>query len=286
MDRWVEQLGALDYRTREAATKRLIAAGPAAIGPLAKAAQTKDLETSYRAVRVLQLSLDGDELAAQEQAAAVLESLAAGEAGSAADAARDALALYHLTRQDRAVESLRRLGAIIVEEPLAFGSGDFRVILDGNWRGKSTDLSLLNQIPQLGRLRIYYVELGDDAVELLCKLSQINYLDLYGTGMSAETEAKLARALPGVAIVRFSGGMLGVAPVSATIGCSVDKVVHNSAAQAADIQQGDEILSFDGHPVQRFDDLKALIKTKKAGDRVAIEVRHRESGARQAGNAG
>ncbi len=157
IDRSIAALASDDYRTREEAVKQLKSLGSSAIDALAKAAQSHDLEVSYRAMRVLQTLLEHADLDTQQQAADALESLSAGDSASA-DLATDALAVYHLTQQDRALNALRLLGAKVSE--INFGD-DIRVVLDSNWRGKIEDFALLKQVPRLNHLRILYVKLDD-----------------------------------------------------------------------------------------------------------------------------
>src|SRR5262245_61792676 len=54
IQRLIQQIGAADYAAREEATRQLLAAGRQAIPLLAEAAAGDDMETAYRAVRVLQ----------------------------------------------------------------------------------------------------------------------------------------------------------------------------------------------------------------------------------------
>ena len=270
VEQLIARLASADFRTREDAAQALKAAGAAAIEPLSKAAQAKDLEVSYRAVHVLQSLLEQQDSATQQQAAAALESLSNGDDYAAADLAADALAVYHLTQQDRALESLRRLGATISE----IGFGDqFQIVLDSQWHGNTADLDLLKQVPRVNHLRILYVKLDDAALKILGQLGQLDFIDLIGTGVSEESAATLAQSLPGVKIDRRNGAMLGVGPAMAQIGCTIGTVVDGSAAMAADFRIGDEILSIDGHPVQKFEELTALIGAKNVGETAAIELR-------------
>src|SRR5690242_4590443 len=72
IEQLIARLASADFRTREDAAQALVAAGAAAIQPLSKAAQAKDLEVSYRAVHVLQSLLEQEDIATQQQAAAAL----------------------------------------------------------------------------------------------------------------------------------------------------------------------------------------------------------------------
>ena len=129
IQRLVKQLGDGDYRRREDATTQLMTAGPDAIDPVTKAALVKDVETAYRAVRILQAFSDRDDNKIQQRAVTALESLAADENETTADLATDALAFYHLTLQDRAIDQLKQLGAAVRQVRdgdqlfLALGSG-------------------------------------------------------------------------------------------------------------------------------------------------------------------
>jgi hypothetical protein len=270
VDQSITRLGSPDFRTREEALRQLMAAGSSAIEPLTKAAQAQDLEVSYRAMRVLQSLLEQEDLSTQQRAAGALESLSTGDNYATAELAADALALYHLTQQDRALECLRRLGATVSE--IGFGD-ELQIVLDSQWHGKSADLALLKQAPRLNHLRILYVKIDDEALKTLAELTQLDFIELYGTGVSEESAAALAQSLPGVKIDRRNGAMLGVGPSLASIGCTIGTVVPGSAAMAADFRLDDEILSIDGHPVQRFEELTSLIGAKNVGDAVSIDLR-------------
>jgi hypothetical protein len=275
IDRSIAALASDDYHTREEAVKRLKSLGPAAIDALAKAAESHDLEVSYRAVRVLQTLLEHTDLNTQQQAVDVLESLSDGESASA-DLATDALAVYHLTQQDRALSALRQLGAKVSE--VNFGD-DLQITLDEKWRGKTDDLALLKQVPRLNHLRILYVKLDDQAIKILSELTQLGSpdtfgtLDLFGTGVSEQDAAALTQALPGTKIDRRNGAMLGVGPPVATATCTIGQVVENSAAWNADFRIEDEIVSIDGQPVQHFEEITTLIGAKSPGDSVMIDLR-------------
>jgi hypothetical protein len=272
VQQWISQLGAADYRAREEAVRQLSAAGGEAIKPLIKAAHSDDLEVSYRAVRVLQSLLDRDDLTLQQQAADALQTLANSDDHAPGDLAADALEVFQATQQDRALETLRRLGATV-----GMGFGDIDIVINSQWHGKSADLAFLKQAQDLKDLRIVFVKLDDEALKTLGELNQLEKnlgsIELYGTGVSSQSAAALAQALGHVKIDRRNGAMLGVGPSMASGGCFVGRVVEDSAARIADIREGDEIVSIDGHPVEKFEELTALIGDKNVGDSATIEVR-------------
>lgn len=55
-------------------------------------------------------------------------------------------------------------------------------------------------------------------------------------------------------------------------GALIAKVYPGTAAEAAGIEQGDVILSFDGQPIRRYTDLAPLVGLKKPGDEVEVGV--------------
>ena len=269
IEKQIVRLGSADFRTREDAVRQLVAAGSSAIEPLTKAAHAQDLEVSYRAVRALQSMLEQSDLATQNRAAKVLEELSTSSNDGAADLAADALALYHLTQQDRAIDSLRRLGAKI--DDIGF-SEELQIMLGSEWHGTSADLALLKQVPHLIRLRILYIKMDDVALKTLSELNQLGFIDLYGTGISDESAAALAQSLPGVTIDRRNGAMLGIKSQQGA-GCKVTEVVQDSGAMTADLRPDDEIISIEGHPIQQFADLTTIVGAKNVGDTVSIDVK-------------
>jgi hypothetical protein len=274
IDRLVADLGASDYRLREFATQQLIAAGPVAIDALTKALKTDDFEISVRALRVMQSFLEGQNRAAQAQAAAVLESLAGNVDSALAGLASDAIDLYHLTQQVHALAALRRLGATVRTDGLEFGgTGNLIVEMNSEWGGQSADLEYLKQVPDLWQLTIINVRLDDAALKTLGQLAQISGLKLYGTGVSADATARLGQQLPGVAIERRGGGLLGIRGLKGETPCRVTDVPEGTAASAADIRGDDIILSLDGRPIESFDELYTRIGEKRGGDHVKLEIR-------------
>jgi serine protease Do len=69
---------------------------------------------------------------------------------------------------------------------------------------------------------------------------------------------------------------LGVAPREDGDDARIGQVIPGSGADKAGIRPGDVILSFDGEKVLEYADLTALIRKRKPGDRVEIELRRGE----------
>lgn len=284
----IVQLGAADFQRREDATQQLLAAGPEVIGPIAKAAQADDVETAYRAVRILQSFSDRDEVAVQRQAVAALESLAAEGKKSTADLAVDALAFYHLSLQDRAIDQLKRLRAAVrlindndTLPNWAHDPAGIEVVLDSRWAGKTEDLELLKQIPSLQWLHIVNVPLDQTALQTIGELPRLIQLDLFGTGVAVDAKQQLERKLAGVTVDYRMGAKLGVGGgtimtvrENANISvCLITVVAPDTAASEADLQRDDEVTKFDGQPIQSFEELNSLIAAKKGGEQIKLEIR-------------
>ena len=277
LQRLIHEIGAADYAAREEATRQLVAAGPQVIPLLAEAAAGDDMETAYRAVRVLQSFSDGENRANQKRAVAVLESLAANGNKTTAALAADALTFYHLGLQDRAITDLRQVGADIRAigiEDVTLDPGAIKAVLDSRYTGKSSDMELLKQITNLQWLRIVNVPLDAQALATIAQLPGLARVDLIGTGISPATAETLARKLPaGVRIDRRDGALLGVKGSSGQMACIIEGVEQGTAASDAGLLDHDEITAFQGQPVRNFEELTALVSAKKGGEQVQLEIR-------------
>jgi hypothetical protein len=276
LQKWIRQLGSADYRIREEAVTKLSAAGRRAIEPLTKAALADDLETSYRSVRILQTLLDDGDQATMQQAVASLQKLAADSSKPAADLATDALAYYRLSQQDKAIETLQRLGATVSNDQPNLDPGELAVTLDSRWKGKNSDLNLLKQIRNLAWLRVINHPLDEKELATIGELSQAEEIDLFGTGISAQAAQELGAALPNALIDRRNGAFLGVGGSPGLTNCLITEVREDSAAAAAGILVGDEITSFDGKPVHDFEEFTKLVSDCKGGDQIELKI-HRDN---------
>lgn len=69
----------------------------------------------------------------------------------------------------------------------------------------------------------------------------------------------------------LGGAILGISGENVDNGCRITAVGENLPAEAAGIQIGDVITTFDGKPIKNFESLSALVRTHNPGDRVRIE---------------
>ena len=227
LDAWVRDLGSADYRARESAMRQLIAAGGESIDPILKASQTDDLEVAFRAVSILQALVDSSDDAIAERADAALTNLAAQKTTVVANLASDAIALYESTRQDRAIEKLRGLGAVMaINVDLAEPDNRalFELKINKDFKGAAADWELLKQMPDLTRLTIVNVPVDKAVLKIIGELKQLTMLNLYGTDLSAEDTQKLAALLPSVRIDRRNGALLGIGGAPGQTDCRVQLV--------------------------------------------------------------
>lgn len=66
---------------------------------------------------------------------------------------------------------------------------------------------------------------------------------------------------------------LGVGPDANGNTARIGSIIPNSAAEKAGLRAGDVIVKFDGDEVTSYEDLPTLIRKRKPGDQVAIEIR-------------
>jgi membrane-associated protease RseP (regulator of RpoE activity) len=274
IQRWIEQLDSDEYWTREEASKRLYQAGARAVEALAGAARSDKLEVSTRAVGVLSRLLELEDPTVELAAETALEEIAASRVTSAAARAESALDGYRGSRQDRVLTKLRQLGATITTQAPTGDIVTADITIGEGWRGTTADLASLKRLPSLQELHIYSESVNDDAVKHLLPLKQLTKLELFGTGISEDGFARLARSLASTTIDRRKGGLLGVMGDRLLNGggCLVTTIQPGSAAEKAGLQPGDLIKKFEGQPVADFDSLTKLIATKGGGETVEIEL--------------
>lgn len=89
-------------------------------------------------------------------------------------------------------------------------------------------------------------------------------------GMTSQAAAASANARTG-----DGKPFLGVAPMDLPfgIGVSLVRVDHNTPAEAAGLKAGDMVLSYDGHPIDKAQQLTDQILLTKPGSIVPIEIR-------------
>jgi len=128
--------------------------------------------------------------------------------------------------------------------------------------------------PRLISLRLYYIDVDGKGVESMSKLTSMRKGEFYGLDFTDQDKAKLAANLPPGVILDFrSGGFLGVvADQSGVETCEIARVQAGSGAEKGGLQSNDVVLKVDGVPVTVFKDLTDQLRTRRAGDKVKMEI--------------
>ncbi len=202
---WVEDLGADEFYLRDAASRKLIGAGAAAIELVGESLVGRGLEVSARATAILQqLAVSGD-VEAEQAARAALEKVATLRVTAAARRAQEALDKLDTLRQQRALDVLQRLGAHLnrQHEEAGLPLGEIIELRIGNgWRGTDEDLRRLRwlidvnqvtfdgkrvnpawiehivQMPNLSILKIKRVKINDATLTHFAHLANLQYVKL------------------------------------------------------------------------------------------------------------
>jgi hypothetical protein len=202
---WVADLSADQFLLRDAATRKLKAAGVAAVGPVGEALSGGELEVSARAATILQqLAVSGDP-DVEKAAHAALEKVADLRITAAARRAQDALNKLDELRQQRAFDVLLHLGARLDRqhtEPGLTEGGLIELRIDNSWRGTDKDFERLKwlidvdqitfegkrvdpkwirhvkELPNVSILKIKRVNINDQSLVLLPNLARLKVVKL------------------------------------------------------------------------------------------------------------
>ncbi len=303
---WIAQLGSDQFARREDASRRLAAAGPEALEPLAEAARGADLEVASRAIEILGTYLDprpasadeagpGDEApaapAAQPEAddaarallaldaERVLETLAEGAPGPVPQLASTALEYHQLGMHESARVRLETLGVKFADGTIGALRRGLTVTVDSNWTGAAEDLRLLTRLRNLRHVAIHGLRIDPATLAVLGRLRTLETLQLFGTGVSDDAVATLQSRFPNAEIDVRKGGKLGVGGQRLIGPCQITQVVPGAAADRAGIRVGDIVLSMDGEPIRNFDALTDFIGGHAPGDAIDVEVERPVAGA-------
>lgn len=301
----IAELDDNEFSTRERATRELIQAGERAVKPVAAAAQSGSLETTVRAVNILQAIYKSDADKAVDAAIVALEQLMQSENRSVAARAELVLVVHGEVRNRRAKAAIKKLGGIFDYQrsgssrapangnPLARPGGPFRrtagnevIVLSDAWQGGDAGLIHLKRLTTLRSLVV-----------------------TEGSGITQKGLDELTSTFPQLFIQPRGRACLGIeGGGSISNGCAVSRVRKGSAAEKGGILRGDVITIFNGRPMtddditprqdidkpidgdqetkpgdnettedditprRAFDKLIESIKATKPGEKIAVEV--------------
>jgi len=271
---WIDQLAAEQFAQREAATRSLAAAGPAAIAPLRAAVAQGDLEVSSRAIEILREMLSAADADLASVAEQTLESLAEAADPAVAGMAEATLGFHTLGLAEAARARLEALGGIITEGPVPTGQRGLHAVFNASWTGTSEDLRLLARLRPIVHVGLHGVRLDEAGVAALGRLRGVQQVQLYGTGVGDAALAVLAEKLPDAKIDVRKGGKLGVAGQAGAglLGCMITQVQDGSAAARAGLQAGDMVRHIDGQPVDNFETLTELVGRRGPGEKIELDI--------------
>jgi len=253
--RLIADLDSGKYAVRRQASRQLLEMGQPVVAPLAKAAKQGSLEVAVRALAVLEVYFRSENEVVSEEAESALERLAASKNHAVARRAESVLNSHpnQELREQRALAAILKLGGITKPLPGMRGRGpSYYLQIGATWKGGDAGLKYVKRLRRLQHL--YRI---DD------------------NGVSEKAWEDLATAMPQLLIHRRGPAFLGIKGAVdpfGRIGCPVAEVTAGSAAEKGGISRGDVIAKFGGKKVANFDMLIELIKEKKAGDKVAVEV--------------
>lgn len=156
------------------------------------------------------------------------------------------------------------------------------------------DIEMLRELEpifhKIDWLRLYYLNLKSSPVPLLAKMTSLNHVEMFGmvvegkelyqeAALQQQIRSVLPRVLPEELKFR-SGGFLGVrgSADGNRPPCVVQSVDQDTGAYKAGLRGGDTVTEVNGTKVDGFMHLIALLKDKKAGDKVKmIAVRGSET---------
>ncbi len=173
------------------------------------------------------------------------------------------------------VQQVSLMGPQVTDAWLAHIEAMRSVMLIKIKRASLTDAGLapLGKLEQLQYLRLLYVPIGDDAVDQLVHCKRLMRIDLYGSQVTRDGEAKLRDAVA-ARIDRRKGAFLGISPSAPdNVMWEINHVTAGSAADRSGLRPGDALVTYDGNPVGDFNSLTALIAEQDVGLTVTVSIR-------------
>jgi hypothetical protein len=188
---WIKELDDDRFSVREAATRKLAAAGKEAVAALAAAADGDSPEVTHRSLGILRRLFLSSDASTTAAAKAALLKLAASKNAAVAERAEEALR----ARQQQVLADFQRAGA-------SFEITDGRVTalnLD-EVKEPRTVMPLVQELPDLESLGLSNPEVGDEELAHIKGLRKLQRLDLFKSRISDEG-LKVFKHLPSLSWV-------------------------------------------------------------------------------------
>src|SRR4051812_10232776 len=126
----------------------------------------------------------------------------------------------------------------------------------------------------LRQVGIYYVKIGEAALQPLTKMPLLSYVKLYGTQVTQEQSEEF-KATSGLGVDRRRGAFLGIGSHAPDGTCLISTIHKGSPADKAGLLEDDIIIRFGGSRVSDFNSLMELISVRDADEEVDVEVARR-----------
>lgn len=181
LDEWIGQLGHENYLRRERASRRLVKAGPKAVGALADAVRTGDLEVVERAASaMIEIAI---KVPPREDGGAfkLMTELSTQTVGRPASIARSALSEIKDFRSDQARKSLARAGVFVGLADFSIGAQSRQrmlVEIGDNWNGNLEALQWLEWLNGYDNARLEGEVANVGVVQELIKMPDLRTLIL------------------------------------------------------------------------------------------------------------
>lgn len=201
IEKWVKSLDSNRFVEREVATEKLITAGASAVGPIADAVSGNSLEVTTRGLYILQELALSFETEAEEAARIALGKIAESRVTSAGRRAAEILTRLAAERQNRALDELKRLGAVVTAHPSRLGLpvvGGYSVGLGDRWRGRPDDLVRLRWLRDVSELTFLGPKVTDEYLKHVTGMNGLSSLTIKRANVTDEGIEHL-RGLRGVA---------------------------------------------------------------------------------------
>jgi hypothetical protein len=132
------------------------------------------------------------------------------------------------------------------------------------------DLQCLKDGPDLKTLELNYIPIDDSFLPQVAKLPITESLSLFGTSMSAKALEEAKTLLPDIDVNVSRGAFLGVQCDPNSV--RVQGVTKDSAAEKFGLQFGDRIVSINGLPLTKFEELRKELAKFAPGESVDLEI--------------